>query len=55
MDTLPASLGQDIHPARLAKFAREGAVAPIHLLSDFSKDRRIATLAAHLRGRGCQQ
>ena len=42
-------LGQDIHPARLAKFAREGTVAPIHLLSDFSKHRRIATLVAHLR------
>lgn len=32
---LPADLGHDIHPARLAKFAREGAVAPAHLLSDF--------------------
>lgn len=45
---LPADLGQDIHPARLAKFAREGAVAPVHLLSDFGKRRRIATLAAQM-------
>ena len=45
---LPAGLGQDIHPARLAKFAREGAVAPINLLSDFGKRRRIATLAAQM-------
>ena len=55
MGTLPASLGQDIHAARLAQFAREGAVAPIHLLGGFSKDRRTGTLAAQLRGRGCQQ
>ena len=45
---LPTELGQDIHPARVAKFAREGAVAPIHLLSDFGKRRRIATLAAQM-------
>jgi len=45
---LPADLGQDIHPARLTKFAREGAVAPAHLLKDFGKRRRVATLAAQM-------
>ena len=45
---LPSDLGQDIHPARLLKFAREGAVAPAHLLSDFGERRRIATLAAQM-------
>lgn len=45
---LPTDLGQDIHPARLTKFAREGAVAPVHLLNDFGERRRIATLAAQL-------
>ena len=45
---MPMDLGQDIHPARLVKFAREGAVAPISLLSDFGERRRIATLAAQM-------
>ncbi|MEM6484649.1 MAG: DUF4158 domain-containing protein [Pseudomonadota bacterium] len=45
---LPAVLGEDIHPVRLTKFAREGAVAPAHLLSDFGERRRIATLAAQM-------
>lgn len=45
---LPTDLGQCIHPARLTKFAREGAVAPVHLLNDFGERRRIATLAAQL-------
>ena len=45
---LPSDLGQDIHLARLLKFAREGAVAPAHLLSDFGERRRIATLAAQM-------
>jgi len=45
---LPADLGQDIHPARLTKFAREGAVAPAHLLKDFGERRRVATLAAQM-------
>ncbi len=45
---LPADPGQDIHPVRLTKFAREGAVAPAHLLSDFGERRRIATLAAQM-------
>ena len=45
---LPAELGQDIHPTRLTKFAREGAVAPAHLLKDFGERRRIATLAAQM-------
>jgi TnpA family transposase len=45
---LPADLGQDIHPARLSRFAREGAVAPAHLLKDFGERRRIATLAAQM-------
>ena len=45
---LPADLGQDIHPARLTKFAREGAVAPLSLLNDFGERRRIATIAAQM-------
>lgn len=45
---LPTSLGEDIHPARLQKFAREGAVAPAFLLSDFGARRRHATLAAQM-------
>ena len=45
---LPAGLGDNIHPVRLTKFAREGAVAPVNLLSDFGKRRRIATLAAQM-------
>lgn len=44
----PSDLGQDIHPARLTKFAREGAVAPVSLLNDFGERRRIATLAAQM-------
>ena len=45
---LPRDLGEAIHPARLAKFAREGAVAPLTLLNDFGERRRIATLAAQM-------
>ena len=45
---LPADLGDNIHPVRLTKFAREGAVAPVNLLSDFGERRRIATLAAQM-------
>ena len=45
---LPRDLGTIIHPVRLAKFAREGAVAPLTLLNDFGERRRIATLAAQL-------
>ena len=45
---LPRDLGTTIHPVRLAKFAREGAVAPLTLLNDFGERRRIATLAAQL-------
>lgn len=45
---LPMSLGEDIHPARLRKFAREGAIAPVYLLSDFGPRRRHATLAAQM-------
>ncbi|WP_419902887.1 Tn3 family transposase [Kiloniella sp.] len=45
---LPSALGQNIHPDRLKKFAREGMVAPTQLLSDFGERRRIATLAAQL-------
>ena len=45
---LPLDLGEDVHPVRLTKFAREGAVAPAHLLSDFGERRRIATLAAQM-------
>ena len=44
---LPQHLGQGLHPDRLLKFAREGAVAPVSLLNDFGERRRIATLAAH--------
>ena len=45
---LPRDLGTAIHLVRLAKFAREGAVAPLTLLNDFGERRRIATLAAQL-------
>ena len=45
---LPRHLGDNIHPARRAQFAREGAVAPVNLLSDFGKRRRIASLAAKM-------
>lgn len=45
---LPPSLGESIHPARLQKFAREGAVAPAFLLSNFGQRRRHATLAAQV-------
>ena len=42
---LPRDLGEAIHPAQLAKFAREGAVAPLTLLNDFGERRRVASLA----------
>ena len=45
---LPKDPGEAIHPARLSKFAREGAVAPVGLLSDFGERRRIAALAAQV-------
>ncbi|MFV1590621.1 Tn3 family transposase [Phaeobacter sp. JH20_39] len=45
---LPNDLGHGIHPARLVKFAKEGAVAPLSLLNDFGERRRIATVAAQL-------
>ena len=45
---LPPDLGQGLHPDRLLKFAREGAVAPVSLLNDFGVRRRIATLAAQM-------
>ena len=45
---LPPDLGQGLHPDRLVKFAREGAVAPVSLLNDFGERRRIATLAAQM-------
>jgi TnpA family transposase len=45
---LPPDLGQGLHPDRLLKFAREGAVAPVSLLNDFGERRRIATLAAQM-------
>ena len=45
---LPSDLGQGLHPDRLVKFAREGAVAPVSLLNDFGERRRIATLAAQM-------
>ena len=45
---LPPDLGQNIHPARLARFAREGEVAPINLLNDFGERRRMASLAAQM-------
>ena len=45
---LPPNLGNGLHPDRLLKFAREGAVAPVSLLNDFGERRRIATLAAQM-------
>ena len=45
---LARHLGDNIHPVRLAKFAREGAVAPVNLLSDFGERRRVASLAAQM-------
>ena len=45
---LPSDIGQGLHPDRLVKFAREGAVAPVSLLNDFGERRRIATLAAQM-------
>ena len=45
---LPPDLVGNIHPARLTKFAREGAVAPVNLLNDFGERRRIASLAAQM-------
>ena len=46
--SLPQELGEDIHPARLARFAREGRVAAIDLIEDFGERRRIATVAAQV-------
>ncbi len=46
--SLPSELGQDIHPARLSRFAREGRVAAIDLIEDFGERRRIATVAAQV-------
>ena len=46
--SLPSDLGHDSHPARLTKFAKEGAVAPLSLLNDFGERRRIATVAAQI-------
>ncbi len=48
---LPEDLGQNLHPVRLARFAREGAVAPISSLNGFGHRRRIATLAARMSER----
>lgn len=45
---LPPNLGHGLHPDRLLKFAREGAVAPVSLLNDFGERRRIASLAAQM-------
>ena len=47
--SLPPELGEDIHPARLARFAREGRVAAIDLIEDFGERRSIATVAAQVR------
>ena len=45
---LPEGLGQNLHPVRLTRFARECAVAPISSLKGFGYRRRIATLAAQM-------
>ena len=45
---LPPEPGQGLHPVRLTRFAREGAVAPISLLNDFGDRRRIATVSAQM-------
>ena len=45
---LARDLGDNIRPARLAKFAREGAVAPVNLLSDFGTRRRVASLVEQM-------
>lgn len=45
---LPPNLGHGLHPLRLLKFARAGAVAPVSLLNDFGERRRIAALAAQM-------
>ena len=45
---ISTDLGENIHPNRLKKFSREGAVAPAHLLSDFGERRRLATLSAQM-------
>lgn len=45
---LPPNLGHGLHPDRLLKFAREGAVAPVSLLNDFGERRQIATVAAQM-------
>lgn len=47
---LPSTLGEGIHPDRMAKFTREGGVAPAYHLSDYGlRRRRRATLAAQVR------
>ena len=46
---LPDNLGDGIYPDRMAKFAREGGVAPAYHLSDYGPRRRRATLAAQVR------
>jgi len=43
---LPAGLGGDIHPTRLAKIAREGAQMTPQHLGDLEPSRRHATIAA---------
>ena len=45
---LTEGLGQNLHPVRLTRFAREGAVAHISSLNGFGYRRRIATLAAQM-------
>jgi len=45
---LSPTLGGEIHPARMTKFAREGAASPAQFLSEFGERRRLASLAAQL-------
>lgn len=45
---IDAELADRIHPHRFRQLAREGAVAPSFLLSDYSLRRRRATIAARL-------
>ena len=45
---LAPTLGGEIHPARMTKFAREGAASPAQFLSEFGERRRLASLAAQL-------